>query len=180
MQIHFMNPEQILIQTDRLSLRPITQDDADDLMDLFSDPVAMAYFPNIKSRQETMVWIDSVLNRYQTDGYGFYACILKDSGLFIGYSGPLLQRNVDGRDEIEIGYGLIRKYWHHGYATEAAKACMDYAFDHLGAKRIISLIRPENQASVRVAQRNNLTVEKNVSRFGYNHLVYVSESKKTP
>ena len=175
-----MNPEKILIQTDRLYLRPITHDDADDLMDLFSDPVAMAHFPTIKTRRETMVWIDSVLNRYQTDGYGLYACILKDTGLFVGYSGPLLQRDVDGRDEIEIGYGLIRKYWHHGYATESAKACMEYAFDHLGANRIISLIRPENQASVRVAHRNNLAAEKSVFRFGYNHLVYVSESNRTP
>ena len=112
--VSMMNPEQVVIQTNRLYLRPMTHDDADDLMALFSDPVAMAYFPGTKTRLETMTWIDTVLNRYETDGYGFYACLLIDNHRFIGYSGPLLQRDVDGRDEIEIGYGLLRRYWHHG------------------------------------------------------------------
>ena len=170
----------ILIETDRMCLRHITREDGDSLFDLFADPVAMRYFPGTKTREETAIWIDTILTRYQTDGYGFYACVSKDTPDFLGYCGPLLQRDVHGRDEIEIGYGLLQKHWHNGYATEAARACMNYAYSCLGAKRIISLIRPENKASIRVAQRNNLFPETSIFRFGYNHLVYLGEPDRTP
>jgi [ribosomal protein S5]-alanine N-acetyltransferase len=136
----------------------------------------MQYFPSTKDRTETVEWIRAMLNRYEDDGMGFYACILKDTEEFIGYCGLVLQKDVDGSDEMEVGYGLIRRYWHHGYATEAAKACMEHAFAHLGAKSVISLIRPENIPSINVARRNQLTFVKTVFRFGYPHGVYGAKS----
>ncbi|MBU4002645.1 MAG: GNAT family N-acetyltransferase [Proteobacteria bacterium] len=165
-----------VLETPRLYLRKITLEDTDSLQLLFEDPVAMQYFPGTKDRAETGEWIHTMRSRYESDGMGFYACILKDTEEFIGYCGLLLQKDVDGTDETEVGYGLIRKYWHQGYATEAAKACMEHAFNHLGAKSIISLIRPENINSINVARRNHLTFVKNVVRFGHPHRVYGAKS----
>jgi [ribosomal protein S5]-alanine N-acetyltransferase len=170
-----MGSRALILETQRLYLRKFTLEDTDDLLLLFEDPVAMQYFPSTRNREETREWIQAMLNRYETDGMGFYACILKDTEEFIGYCGLVLQKNVDGDDEIEVGYGLIRKYWHRGYATEAARACMDHAFKHLGAERVISLIRPENISSVNVARRNQLSFSKTVVRFGFTHRVYAAK-----
>ena len=163
-----------VFQTERLKLREITVADAESLLLLFEDPIAMQYFPSLRNRAETMEWIQIVQNRYETDGHGIYACILKDTDVFIGYCGLLLQRELDGSDEIEVGYGLIRDYWGKGYAAEAARGCMEHAFRTLGAPRVISLIRPENVPSIKVARRNKMRFAKTIFRFGYVHQVYTA------
>src|SRR5207253_52013 len=72
----------------------------------------------------------------------------------------------------EIGYHLRRDMWGQGLATEAARACRDYGFEHLNAEFLTSLIRPENLASRRVAERNGMKVWKQVMRVGLVHAVY--------
>jgi RimJ/RimL family protein N-acetyltransferase len=74
---------------------------------------------------------------------------------------------------IEVGYHLRRDHWGQGFATEAARACMDYAFRKLGAERVVSLIRAENTPSRRVAERNGMGIEKEVMHCGLPHLLYV-------
>ncbi len=89
-----------------------------------------------------------------------------------------MRLEVDGTKEIEVGYALARHAQGHGIATEAARACMNYAFTTLGEERIISLIRPENLPSRRVAERNGMAVEKETDFLGLPHLVY--SAKHTP
>jgi Acetyltransferase (GNAT) domain/Domain of unknown function (DUF4037) len=74
-----------------------------------------------------------------------------------------------------VGYLFVRRFWHQGLATEAARGTMKYAREQLGYNRLISLIRPENMPSRRVAGRNDLVPEKEITYKGYKHLVYVSE-----
>lgn len=167
-----MKKDNVVIETDRLWLRQIDHNDVDSLMHLFSDSEAMKYFPGTRNREETIEWISKIVNGYEAEGYSFNACIRKEDNTFTGYCGLLLQEDVDGKDEVEIGYGLIRKYWHNGYASEAAIACKNYGFKALGLNKIISLIRPENTPSRKVAERNGMTVEKEVFRWGFTHLVY--------
>jgi len=69
----------------------------------------------------------------------------------VGDCGLVIQE-VDGIEELEVGYHFNRKYWGRGFATEAARACMDYAFERLGRRRVISMIRPDNAPSRRVAE----------------------------
>jgi RimJ/RimL family protein N-acetyltransferase len=99
--------------------------------------------------------------------------LLKDSGELIGDCGCVLQE-VEGRNEIEVAYHVRRDLWGRGYATEAAHACMEYAFDQLGAKRVISMIRPENRQSRRVAEKNGMNCEKTIFWREYDHCIYVS------
>ena len=97
--------------------------------------------------------------------------VLKDSGELIGDCGCTLQK-VEGTNHVEVGYHVRRDLWGNGYATEAAKACIEYAFTKLGVDRVISLIRPENLQSIRVAEKNGLVCEKAIFRGGYVHGIY--------
>ena len=97
--------------------------------------------------------------------------ILNSTGELIGDCG-LIRQNVDGVDEIEIGYHARRDLWGQGYASEAAQACRDHGFANLAVGRLISLIRPENLASRRVAEKNGMTIWKEVTRANLLHYVY--------
>lgn len=162
-----------VITTNRLILREYNDSDAANLLKIFSDPVAMAYFPGTKDIDACQEWIDWNRASYTENGFGLYSIENKETGQFLGYCGFILQKDVDGIDEIEIGYALVRAFWHNGYATEAAIACREYGFNTLGMHRLISLIQPENEPSRRVAERNTMIIEKSVMRWDHEHLVYV-------
>jgi RimJ/RimL family protein N-acetyltransferase len=142
-------------------LRQFTKDDVDNLQGIFSDSIAMQYYPSTKSREETEEWIYRNLQSYQKYGIGLWAAILKDSNEFVGQCGLVVQ-HVDGKTEIEIGYLFLRKHWRQGLATEAALACRNYGFTSLNCTRLISLINPNNIPSRRVADKIGMTLEKEV------------------
>jgi len=95
----------------------------------------------------------------------------------MGYCGLFYFPDVGGQPETEIGYRLARAYWGRGYATEAARAVRDYAFDTLRLQRLIAMIDPQNGASIRVAEKLGMVYEKEVMFAGYTHpdRVYVIE-----
>jgi ribosomal-protein-alanine N-acetyltransferase len=160
-----------ILETPRLILREFSTRDVDALARILSDPETMRFYPAPLDGVGVEDWITRNLRRYSKDGHGLWAMILKTSSELIGDGGLTLQK-VDGTDETEIGYHLRRDHWGRGLATEAARACRDYGFAHLPVERLISLIRPENLASRRVAERNGMTVWKEVMNGGLLHLVY--------
>jgi [ribosomal protein S5]-alanine N-acetyltransferase len=164
----------VILETPRLRLREFVPQDVDTLLAVLGDPVAMQYYPAAFDRRGVEEWIERNRSRYESDGYGLWAMLLKDSGELIGDCGCFL-RDVAGRDEIEIGYHVRRDLWGNGYATEAAQACMQYAFTKLGVDCVISLIRPENVQSIRVAEKNGLTCEKIIFWRGYDHCIYAKQ-----
>jgi RimJ/RimL family protein N-acetyltransferase len=166
-----------IITTGRTWLTEVEHTDVEAFLPLFSDPAAMKYFPEVMDKKKVAEWIDMVRGFYAEQGYCFYKMVRKSDDAVLGYCGPILQKDVDGVDEIEIGYALIPAYWKQGYAAEAARASINYAFDALKAPRIISLIRPENAPSVRVAENCGLRFEKDVDRWGHTHGVYVRDRK---
>jgi Acetyltransferase (GNAT) domain len=103
----------------------------------------MRYYPAPYGRASVEQWIERNRQRYQHDGVGLWAMELKKTQEFIGDCGIILQQ-VEGEPLYEIGYHLRRDLWGQGLATEAAIACRNWAFTHLKADRLISLIRPEN------------------------------------
>ncbi len=159
-----------VLETERMVLRRMGMSDVDDLMGIFSDPEAMSYYPGTKSRSEAEAWVRNQLDRYRDHGIGLWAAILKDSGEFAGQCGLTMQE-VEGREEVEIGYLFLRKYWNRGLATEAAQACRDHGFA-LGYDRLVSLIDPGNLASLRVAEKVGMTLEKEVEKWGKRICVY--------
>lgn len=161
-------------------LRKMTKDDVDNLLLIFSDPVTMHYYTRTFSREETEKRIERILTNYATHGAGLWACHLKSTGEFVGQCGLHFQKNIDGKDEVEVGYLFVRKFWNQGLATEAAKATMEYARDVLGYTRLISLIRPENIPSRRVAEKNGLSIEKEVIYANLEHYVYSISFSKAP
>ena len=161
----------IILETPRLVLREFVPGDADPLARVISDPETMRSYPAPYDEAGVADWIARNLSRYERDGHGLWAIDLKSTGEMIGDCGITLQE-VDGQPLPEIGYHLRRDMWGQGYATETARACRDYGFTQLNAEVLISLIRPENVPSRRVAERNGMTVWKEINRAGLKHLVY--------
>jgi ribosomal-protein-alanine N-acetyltransferase len=162
-----------LLETERLRLRPYTEDDLDDLAAVVSDAETMRYYPRPFNREEASTWIEHNLRRYTEDGHGLWVMASKESGEFVGNCG-LVKQWVDGREEIEVGWLVARQLWNRGFATEAARACRDYGFDVLRLNRLISMIRPENVPSRRVAEKIGMSVEKKLvwGNGDFLHLVY--------
>ncbi len=135
------------------------------------DPKTMLYYPQPFSREFVQLGIEKNLRWYEQYGYGLFAVLLKKTGELIGDCG-LIWQDVEGKKELEVGYHFRREHWGHGYATEAAKACIDFAFENAGVDHVISLIRPENVPSRRVAERNGLRIVRTIEWKGLVHDVW--------
>ena len=160
-----------VLETERLTLRHLTEDDVDAIYAVVGDPLAMKYYPRTFTREDAAGWVARCQERYRKDGYGLFAVVTKADGAVIGDCG-LMRQDVEGESLLEVGYHLRRDCWGHGYATEAARACMDYAFRKFAADQVVSLIVPENQPSRRVAERNGMQVEREVIFHDLPHLLY--------
>jgi RimJ/RimL family protein N-acetyltransferase len=160
-----------VLEMARLRLREFVPEDADALEVVLGDPVAMQYYPAPLDRKAVEFWIEKNMERCRHNGHGLWAMLLKQSGELIGDCGCVLQE-VEGRNEVEVVYHVRRDLWGKGYATEAARSCMQYAFSVLGVERVISMVRPENVQSRRVAEKNGLICEKIVFWRGYDHCIY--------
>lgn len=161
----------MILETARLRLREFRPDDANALEPVLGDPVAMQYYPAPYDRAGIEDWIRRNLARYADSGFGLWAMLLKGSGELIGDCGCFV-REIDEQFEFELGWHVRRDSWGRGYATEAARHCIEYAFSSLGAERIIALVRPENQGSCRVAEKNGMSCERIIFWRGYDHRIY--------
>lgn len=143
----------VIADSERLFLRHlhITDDQALDLV--FGDPEVMYYGPGAQNRQWVREWLRGCLESYQTAGFGMWGIVEKSSRSVMGCCGFRRLRTPDGPAEIELGYRLARRYWGRGYATEAARAALDYGFKTLCLPRLIAVIDPRNVASLRVAEK---------------------------
>ena len=160
-------PEQlhnkIILETPRLILREMTQNDYPALAAILQDEQTMYAYEGAFSDTETQDWLDKQLARYKNDGFGLWAVVLKTSGEMIGQTGISWQ-DVEGERVPEIGYLFNCAHWHKGYATEAAIACKEYAFNTLGFKEIFSIVRSTNIASKDVAIRNGMIIRNRIVR----------------
>jgi len=146
----------MILETERLFMRELIQDDYGSLCMILQDPEVMYAYEGPFSDDEVQAWSDRQLHRYETDGFGLWAVVLKETGEMIGQCGITMQEYEDGLIP-EIGYLFQKAYWHHGYASEAAAACREYAFSHLGVEKVYSIIRDTNIPSQNVAKRNGMT-----------------------
>jgi [ribosomal protein S5]-alanine N-acetyltransferase len=160
----------IALETARLVLRQLTLTDEPALAAVLSDAETMRWYPRPYTAEEVRQWIERQMARY-ADGSGLLGVVEKQTGGLIGDCGPVWQ-DVEDQAELEIGYHVNRERWNQGFATEAARVVMDYAFRRFDVDRVISLIRPENTASRHVAEKNGLTLDRVVFWRDYDHCVY--------
>jgi RimJ/RimL family protein N-acetyltransferase len=140
------------IETERLLLRELRVTDLEGMFELDSNPEVHKYLGNkpVKTKDESLKMIESVISQYQERGIGRWATFEKSSGEFIGWSGLRLNNeyNMNGFTEYyDVGYRLIPKYWGKGYATESGKAAIDYAFNVLKLSTLYATTEIGNQAS---------------------------------
>ncbi|MDR3292676.1 MAG: GNAT family N-acetyltransferase [Clostridiales bacterium] len=147
----------MIYETDRTYTREMNTNDIKSLSEILQDAEVMAAYEHAFSDEEVREWLDKQMRRYEEYDYGMWAVILKKTGEMIGQCGLSVQE-VNGEKVLEIGYMLKRKYWHEGYATEAAAGCKRYAFEELDAEEVYSIVRDTNIASMNVAIRNKMTV----------------------
>ena len=146
---------EMILETERLVLRNLEQDDFDEVCKLLQDPVVMYAYEGAFSDQEVQAWLDKMFRRYEDDGFALWAVIEKSSGELIGQCGITYQEYNGGRVP-EVGYLFRKEFWHKGFATEAAIACKEYAFQELNFDEVYSIIRDSNVASQNVARRNGM------------------------
>jgi RimJ/RimL family protein N-acetyltransferase len=141
-----------VLETARLVLREFTAGDVDEMLEIFSDPIAMWAYPSTKGRPETERWIRSAQESYELNGWGLWAVVRKADGRFLGDCGPMMQP-VEGEQVSELGWHIVRSEWGKGYATEAALACRDWFFAKTDYDRLVSIVWPPNTPSRRVAEK---------------------------
>ncbi len=162
------------LETDRLFFRELHMNDLDPLAAMMTNPLVMQYYPKPLSKDEAREWILRQRKRYDDDGHGLWALIHRETGTFLGQIG-LVEQEVDGAPETEIGYMLDEPYWRQGFAREAGTAVRDHGFETLGRSRLISLCRPENKPSCRTAESLGMSLDKETNFKGFPHLVYAVE-----
>jgi len=160
-----------IIETTRLKLRELVPNDLDFMAEMMADNEVMRYYPRRLSRELLADWIARQRERYASDGYAMWLAESKETGAPVGQVG-LTRQVVNGVEECEVGYLIHRPFWRQGFATEAAVACRDHAFNTLHKARVISLVHPDNAASKGVAQNLGMEAIGRAPHGGHEHLVF--------
>jgi ribosomal-protein-alanine N-acetyltransferase len=143
-----------ILETERLTLRPLVLEDAAALYSIYSDPETMKFMghaPDSVAQERNNIQ-SHLIHHYEKYNVGLWATLLKENNQLIGRCG-LMHKQIEGVPEVELSYLLGRKYWGNGFATEAAKAILQYGFTKCGLGRIVAVIHPQNVASIRVAEK---------------------------
>jgi [ribosomal protein S5]-alanine N-acetyltransferase len=139
------------IETERLLIRPFEEDDVDPMTEVYGDPAVMRHVAvGVLDRERTVVLLEQYRHAEARDGFSTWAVVEKDSGAVVGDVGFGLYAPTG---EPELGYTLASSAWGNGYGFEAARACVDAAFAHLPHSRLVAKVEPENEHSLRIAER---------------------------
>jgi RimJ/RimL family protein N-acetyltransferase len=157
------------LETERLRLRAFRLSDFDDYAEMCGDPEVARHLMTRFSREQSWRHLAFLIGHWALRGYGMWAVEQRETGAFLGRIGFA---DPDGWPGCELAWTLARRWWGHGYATEGARAALDYAFTALDKDRVISLIRPENHASIRVAERLGESLQGHAGVADQEYLVY--------
>jgi RimJ/RimL family protein N-acetyltransferase len=159
------------LETERLILRQFRESDFDAYAEICGDPEVMRYVGELKPLDRAMAWrsLATHLGHWQLRGYGMWAVEEKATGRMIGRVGLW---KPEGWPDLEVGWMIHRSCWGSGFATEAARASIEAAFREPGVDHIISVIHPENAASIRVAERVGETFERDWTLHGLALRIY--------
>ncbi len=136
--------------SERLRFREMNDGDLFDLHAMFSDTEALRFYPQMRHFEDVQAWIDWNLQNYARYGFGLWVLSSVETGAFIGDCG-LTYQDIEGRDELEIGYHVTRQQRRRGYALEAGRAVLRFGLERSDAPLICSKVDPDNAASIGVA-----------------------------
>jgi len=167
------------LETERLVLRMFRESDTDAYAEMVSDPEVRRFLGGGKPVERAEAWrnMAMILGHWHLRGYGMWAVEERASGEMVGRVGCW---RPEGWPGLEVGWTLRRRFWGRGYATEAARASIDYAFKALGQTRVISLIDPDNVNSIRVAERLGEKPSGEWEVFGTKVIVYAVAREEWP
>ena len=169
---HLPGIEIPVLTTERLRLRSFRPEDLDDYAAMYADPAVVRYLtggPEPWDRARAWRHMAFLLGHWRLGGAGIWAVEHRETGAFVGSIGFAAPEGWPG---FELAWTLAPRWWGNGYATEGARAALDYAFEVLEKERIISLIYPENHASIRVAERLGERPQGLLRHFGRDMLRY--------
>jgi ribosomal-protein-alanine N-acetyltransferase len=163
----------IILETERLVLRRFLPEDLDALFGFYSDPEVTRYIPDApRSYEETRKELEWFLEGHpRFPELGLWATIHKGTGQFIGRCG-LIPWTIEGQHEVEVAFALARDYWGQGLASEVATALVEYGYSRLGLRRLICVIEPQHQASIRVASKIGMAFERSAADEHGPFLIY--------
>lgn len=145
----------MILETERLTLRELTDDDYAALYAVLADSDIMEHYPYTFDETRVRSWIQRNLRRYEEDGFGLWAVVLKETGEMIGDCGITMQ-NIHGTMLPEIGYHIRADRQRRGYASEAAARCIQYAFENHDFPAVYSYMKYTNIPSQRTAVKNGM------------------------
>lgn len=159
------------LETGRLVLRPYREDDFEAYASMAADPLVARYLGDGKTLDRMDAWraFAASFGHWVLRGYGMWALAKRGDDRMIGRVGFI---NPEGWPGFELGWTLERAAWGNGYATEAARHLLAYAFDVMGREKVISVIHPDNAASIRVAERIGERFERTQQVKGAERLIY--------
>ena len=149
----------VVLATPRLLLRPWRDADREPFAAMSADPQVMEFFPATLTRPESDAFVDRTIEGFvERGGWGWFVVCERASGAFIGIAGLAPVRfEAHFTPAVEIGWRLARAAWGKGYATEAARACVGFAFGELGLEEVVALAVPANARSRAVMHRLGMT-----------------------
>lgn len=157
------------LETERLVLRALRRSDIDDYAALNADPDVMCHIGGVWDRGRSWRHLAFLIGHWPLGGAGMWALEHKETGAFVGIVGF---SEPEGWPGFELAGKLVRRWWRHGYATEAARAALAHAFDVLEKDRVISLVRPHNRASIRFVERLGESLQGRTVMGDTEYLVY--------
>ena len=142
------------LRTTRLWMRRWRAEDREPFAWLNADPQVMEYFPALLSREESDERVERIEAHFQQHGFGLWAVELTEMESFVGFIGlSILRTNLPCAPGVEIGWRLAAEHWGQGYATEGARAALDFGFGPLQLEQIVSFTVPANARSRRVMEK---------------------------
>ena len=146
------------LTTKRLLLRAWRDADREPFAALNADPEVMEHFPSVLTRAESDRMVDVITEGLARRGWGLWAVEVREEGAFVGFVGlNEVPFEAGFTPAVEVGWRMARRYWGHGYATEAARAALDCAFDRIGLDRVVSFTALTNVRSQAVMERIGMT-----------------------